>query len=106
MQRPAQPVGTQRLRAVDDMAHIVHPCRPRRIIADQVHRRIAHRRNRGAVQPDLIQQGAKAGIMVKGAAKNRHFNPGEADGLDIPQQRGVFVSHMGGPQQQAHAGFH
>ena len=107
MQRAAQRVGAKRLGAIDRPFHIVDAGLARRgIRRNQVHRRIAHRRDRCALQPDAVEQFAELLVVVRRTGKDRYLDAVKAGRLDVPEQRLVLLRDAGRPQEHAHADFH
>ena len=107
MQRSGKRRGAQRSRALHRPFHIVDPSAAgRQIGGDQVHRRIAHRRNGRPFEADAVEQIAKPAVVVRRAGKHRDLDPVISGRLEVCEQPRMLPGHCRRPQEHAETDFH
>ena len=107
MQRARQPVGAERIGAVDRPFHVGDALAARRgVRRDQVHRRVAHGGDRRALQADAVEHLAEPPVVVRRALEDRDLDAVIAGRLDVLEQVLVLRRDVGRPQEHAEADFH
>jgi hypothetical protein len=77
-----------------------------RVCRHEVHRRVAHGRNRGTLQADPVEQHAQFAIVVRRPLENRNLDAVVAGRLDVLEQPAVSCGDVRRPQEHAKADLH
>ena len=77
-----------------------------RLRRNQVHRRVAHRRDRGPLQADPVEQPPERLVVRRVALEDRDLDAVIAGRFDVLEQLRMRLRHMRRPQQHAKADLH